>query len=468
MTYAPIDVRLDPHPEDNSAVLARLTGPRATAARHILLAHTFQPAPGQGPDTLVLVRIDYEEAHYAEAATRALRKAGITVGVAFALQQDFDDEWIWLNYPMPWLTPEEIREVGAEAQKIHDDIAAADLVIHRHAAFGDGPLRAVLAVGTYGAGYSVHLQGEDHVRQVAATFDNQDEALADFDLRYGGAVRPGPAPATPAEQRTARVLAAATTPDGGPGRTVPSPTTVPVYEGDPGDHEELLDSFLEREDEWAKYRPHDETTIAIHESLLLRVEFVHEPEGSEPRWTVAAYESPVGERLWHATASASTPVEMVAVLLDTLVSGAAEATEPAAGEKAIAHMARPPADWTQTVEGRFIRWTPPRGDGAGVVFDAFAAQARTPADSRTWSVWGGHDADHPVWAVRLSPRTPAEILHDLAFELAEGLCRRPRPDLPPPPVRAAHTVRLEPSALALTVTPPAPAHRSAGPHRPAR
>lgn len=128
MTYAPIDVRLDPHPEDNSVVLAHLTGPRANAARQILLAHTFQPAPGRGPDTLVLVRIDREEAHYAEAATRALRKAGITVGVDFELQQEFDDEWTWVDHPMPWLTRQEIREVAVEAQKIHDDIATGILV----------------------------------------------------------------------------------------------------------------------------------------------------------------------------------------------------------------------------------------------------------------------------------------------------------------------------------------------------
>lgn len=414
------------------------------------------------------MRIDREEAHYAEAATRALRQAGITVGVALALQQDVDNERAWFDQPMPWLTRQEIREVGAGAQKLHDDIAVGDLVIHRHAAFGDGPLRAVLAVGTYGAGYSVHLQGEDHLRQVARTFDSQEEALADFDLLYGGAVRPGPAPATAAEQRTARILAATTKPDGEPGRAAPSPAAVPVYDGDPGDHGGLLDSFLAQEDDWEKYRPHDETTIASHESLLMRVEFVHEPEGGEPRWTVAAYESPVGERLWHATASASTPVEMVAVLLDTLISGAAEATAPAVSEKAIAHVAQPLADWTQTGAGRFIRWTPPRGDGAGVVFDAFAAQARTPANSQTWTVWGGDNADHPVWAIRLSPSTPAEILHDLSFELAEGLCRRPRPDLRLPPLRAARAMRPKPSAATLTASPPTPVHGSAGPHRHAR
>jgi Domain of unknown function (DUF317) len=463
MTYAPIDVRLDPHREDNSVVLAHLTGPRANAARHILLAHTFQPAPGRGPDALVLVRVDREEAHYGEAATRALRKDGITVGVDFELQQDFDDEWTWVDYPMPWLTREEIREVGVEAQKIHDDIAAGILVIHRHAL--DGHSRR-----------GGHLQ-----RRIQRAPARRGPPAAGYGNlrrpgRGGGRLRPHlrrrrtPRPRARHQRRTAHRPHPQPhhEPDSAPGRTAPSPTTVPFCDGDPGDHEGLLDSFLAQEDDWEKYRPHDETTIASHESLLMRVEFVHEPESGEPRWTVAAYESPVGERLWHATATASTPVEMVAVLLDTLISGAVEATEPAVSEKAIAHLAQPLTDWTQSVEGRFIRWTPPRGDGAGVVFDAFAAQARLPTNSRTWTVWGGDNADHPVWAMHLSPNTSAEVLHDLAVELAEGRCQHPRPDLSPPPVRTASAMRLEAPAPALTVTPPTTAHVSAGPHRHAR
>lgn len=131
MTYAPTDVLLDTHPLDNSAVLARISGPRTNAARHILLAHSFQQTPSPGGHALVLVRIDREEAHYAATATRALRKAGITVGVGFELQQQFDSDRNWVDYPMPWRNGEEIRGVGAEAQKIHDDIAAGRLLVHR-------------------------------------------------------------------------------------------------------------------------------------------------------------------------------------------------------------------------------------------------------------------------------------------------------------------------------------------------
>jgi hypothetical protein len=44
-----------------------------------------------------------------------------------------DKEWTWANYPMPWCTRSEFREVSSEAQKIHDDIRHGQLLIHAHA-----------------------------------------------------------------------------------------------------------------------------------------------------------------------------------------------------------------------------------------------------------------------------------------------------------------------------------------------
>ncbi|KJY46711.1 DUF317 domain-containing protein [Streptomyces sp. A1547] len=68
---------------------------------------------------------------------------------------------------------------------------------------------------------------------------------------------------------------------------------------------------------WEKARTwSDETTIANHESLTLRAEFDHDARHrTDVAWTFAAYENPVGERLWHATASATTPTELVPALL---------------------------------------------------------------------------------------------------------------------------------------------------------
>ncbi|MEE4544045.1 hypothetical protein V2S66_18965 [Streptomyces sp. V4-01] len=170
-----------------------------TTARTILLAHSFQPAPAQGADTLVLVRIDREEAHYADAATRALRDVSLTVGVAFALLRDFDTNPTRADHPLPHLSRQEIRTVGAEAQTIHDDIAASHLVIH-HQAADDG---FVAAVGTYTSGSSVLLNDEDHLRHIVSTYDRKTDAVAEFPFVYGSALRAAPAPATRHPRRAA-------------------------------------------------------------------------------------------------------------------------------------------------------------------------------------------------------------------------------------------------------------------------
>ncbi|MFB6717310.1 DUF317 domain-containing protein [Streptomyces sp. NPDC056237] len=218
-----------------------------------------------------------------------------------------------------------------------------------------------------------------------------------------------------------------------------------MYAADPGDHEAVLESFLEEQGEWEKYRPWDETTIANHESLALRIELVHEAGPRDHNWTVAAYESPVGERIWHATATASTPVEIVHTLLDALASGSGAAVDldDSVSEQAIAHATGPLTDsgWKQAVNGRWISWSPPNEDAVGVQFVAFAAQARG-STLPTWVIWGGNTADRPDWALHASPHTPTFALQALTFELTEGQGRRHIPSTtrrtaPPPTQRPA-------------------------------
>ncbi|MBB5937669.1 DUF317 domain-containing protein [Streptomyces zagrosensis] len=83
----------------------------------------------------------------------------------------------------------------------------------------------------------------------------------------------------------------------------------------------MLEQFLAENSSWEKhYQWPGEATYALHESLVLRVELYHHP-GAGPRdelWTVAAYESPVGDRLWHATATAGTPEGIIMTLLKSL------------------------------------------------------------------------------------------------------------------------------------------------------
>lgn len=215
-------------------------------------------------------------------------------------------------------------------------------------------------------------------------FDSETEAIADFLRHHPVAARPGPAPPTDIERAAAAVLAV-------PPADRPAPTTfgppaeqvslsVPSYAAAPGDHQALLRDFFTKHQEWEKWRPHDETTIASHESLTLRVEFPHEALRGDAAWTIAAYESPVGERLWHATATPTTPVEIMRTLLDSLTTD--NAWSPSANtpvtEEDLAQASRPLEDvgWHLKVGSRLIDWTAPAPDNgaAGLRFDTSVKQ----------------------------------------------------------------------------------------------
>lgn len=390
--------------------------------RALLTLHGFAPLDDT---TLIMARIDREEAHYADQAAHALRDQGATVDITPQLQEEIDTEWTWANYPMPWCSREEIREVSNDAQKIYDDIRTSRLIIHAHA--DDG--WTTVAVGTYQDGPSIHLHGENHLRVEAGQYDNPAAAISDFERLYGDAVRPGPAPATDTE-RNAEQARAPSAPT--PADTQPSTATAetePARTTGTGTHEALLTDFLASHGEWEKWRTwSDETTHAVHESLALRVEFVHEAGPDDAQWKVAAYESPIGERLWHATATATTPVEIMDVLLDSLAAG--DAVQTAVGsqvsEKTITTATQPLVDagWKHTVDGRWIRWHSPDEHAAGVQFDAFAAERRN-SPLPAWTVWGGATVHRPIWALHFSAHASATVLQGLSFGLANGLAQSP-------------------------------------------
>ncbi|MFD9288385.1 DUF317 domain-containing protein [Streptomyces sp. NPDC060030] len=305
MTTPSIDahVRLDVHPHHSSAVTAVLTGSQAHIAHVALEAGNWSVL---GQNTLVLARIDHEEPYWAEWAAEQLTADGITVEITPKLREAMDEEWTWANYPMHWCTRSEIRQVSNEAQKIHDDIRHGHLLIHAHAHDG----HTTVAVGTYlhQSGKSVYLHGEDHLRQVADTFQSSAAALVAFEKAHGAAMRPGPAPLTDTEQDTAPARTSLGKPAAEAESPRPEPETVPAYAADAGDHDAVLDTFLEDHRDWQKWRTwSDETTHAIHEDQTLRIEHVHETDAHETAWTVAAYESPVSDRMWVLTATGATP-----------------------------------------------------------------------------------------------------------------------------------------------------------------
>ncbi|MER6461700.1 DUF317 domain-containing protein [Streptomyces sp. NPDC001228] len=409
-------VRLDTHPTHPSAVQAVLTGSQAHVALVALEAAEWSVA---ATNVLVLARIDHEEPHWARDAAEHLRTEGIAVEITPRLQEAINQEWTWADYPMPWCTRSEIREVSNQAQKIHDDIRHGHLLIHAHAHDG----HTTVAVGTYlhRSGKSVYLHGENHLRQIADTFDSPAQALLAFEKVHAATMRPGPAPLTDTERAAiaARSVFDVTTAKAQPSR--PATETVPVHLVDAGNHDALLETFIGSHGEWRKWRTwSDHTTHAIHESQTLRIERVHEADPREAAWTMAAYETPVSDRMWHLTATGTTPAPVIQALLLHLAEG--EAWDTAVGspvtEKTVTAATQPLTDagWEHTVDGRWIRWTNPSRD-AGIRFDAFAAH-QPNSNLTTWTIWAGPSIDHPTWTVTASPHTPSSLLAGLSDALA--------------------------------------------------
>ncbi|MFH9108376.1 DUF317 domain-containing protein [Streptomyces albus] len=120
------------------------------------------------------------------------------------------------------------------------------------------------------------------------------------------------------------------------------------------------------------------TPHTLHESQARRLEFIHDADPRETVWTMAEYTSPVGERLWHATAPATTPPRLQDTLLTSLADSDTPAPDSALTAKAVAVTIRAlvDADWTPAVDDRRMRWSAP-GNSGGVEFDAHAAQSPT-------------------------------------------------------------------------------------------
>ncbi|MFF6772806.1 DUF317 domain-containing protein [Streptomyces sp. NPDC012637] len=428
MPSAPADahVHFALHPDHHPAVIATTSGPTSDAARSRLHDLGFRST---GTTTMVLARIDREEPRYTAKAAEQLRQYGFTTEIAPALQEEIDTEWTWANYPMPWCSRDEIREVGAEAQRIHDDIASGRLTIHLHAHDG----HTTVAVGSYTTGVRrhVHLHGENHLRQVSSSYDDEAEAIAEFHRLYSVAVRPGPAPLTDLEQAVRQL------PSGKPPATtesVPAPAAEPPV-AEPGEHEALLQVLFDEERQWEKYRPCDETTIASHESLTARVEFDHEARHrTDVAWTIAEYDGPVGERLWHATITAGTPVSLIRTILQHLDAPPFTAV----GE---AHDVLRAAGWHPASHPVRTTWT---AAASAITFE------HTPHSATDrWTLYGGDNLDLAAWTIRLSAGVGGDLLAELAsttttLVAAPTPAPAPRPALAPrlpiavPRARAAH------------------------------
>ncbi|MCQ9179873.1 DUF317 domain-containing protein [Streptomyces sp. IBSBF 2953] len=447
-TTSDVRVRFDTHPAHTSAVTAHLTGGPLGTTHALLTSRGFEPLDEH---TMVLARIDHEEPYWANQAAQELTGQGIASEITPRLRESIHEEWTWADHPMSWLTRSEIRNVSDQAQHIHDDIRHGRLLIHAHAD-DDG---ATVAVGTYrDTGKSVYLHGENHLRCVAGTFDSIAEALTAFERTHHDTLRPGPAPMTDTERQSAQARTSLQAPSTPPAAPEPVAEEVPAYAADPADHDALLDNFLSEHSDWEKWPSwSDETTHAIHESQTLRIERVHEAHPRDTAWTVAAYETPVSDRMWHLTATATTPAPLLQTLLNHLADG--DGWDTAIGspvtDKTVTAATKPLTDagWKHTIDGRWIRWTNLSED-AGVQFDTFAAQ-KPNSTLATWTIWAGLSIDQLTWALHASVSTPAGLLADLAEELAHGTGTRQtklhRGGRPTSRVRATHPPSTPPRSL---------------------
>ncbi|MFF9016563.1 DUF317 domain-containing protein [Streptomyces sp. NPDC014870] len=407
--HAPADahIRFSLHPDHPPAVVATTSGPTSDAARSHLHDLGFRST---GPTTMVLARIDREEPHYSAKAAQLLQQYGFSIEVDPTLQEEIDTEWTWANYPMPWCTRDEIRGVGAEAQRIHDDIAEGRLIIHLHA--DDGHNTVAVGSWTTGVRRHVHLGGENHLRLISARFDDEPEAIGEFHRLYSVAVRPGPAHLTDLEKTFRQVLRGQTPASGSAKSTAGVAAAPPAALGE---HEEFLTSFREENPQWEKYRPYDDTTIASHESLTVRAEFDHEARHrTDTAWKIAQYNGPVGERLWHATLTVGTPIPLIRELLEHL-----DAPDPARAEEP--HEPLRAAGW------RHPAWTTCRAPNRTIALDHVPH-----ATADRWGLYGGEDLDRATWAVRLSASVGHDILTQLAGTAAALAGPLPTPTHRPP------------------------------------
>ncbi|MEU9404244.1 DUF317 domain-containing protein [Streptomyces sp. NPDC048281] len=168
---------------------------------------------------------------------------------------------------------------------------------------------------------------------------------------------------------------------------------------------------------------------------------------------IAAYETPVSERMWNMTVTPNTPDLILTAVLTALACE--DAWDTALGSpvtsKHITQATRPLTEvgWASAVDGRWLRWHNDAGD-AGVQFDAFAAQ-NPKAPLHTWTLWAGPSIDHPTWAIHALPHdfAPWETAYGYfaawqkegTFDRLNGLLRRL--------VREAEGRDAEPSACVL-------------------
>ncbi|WP_406738921.1 DUF317 domain-containing protein [Streptomyces sp. NBC_00853] len=238
---------------------------------------------------------------------------------------------------------------------------------------------------------------------------------------------PTAAPLTDLERTVRQVLTGAAQADH---RRTVAPTAEPPTAG-PGEHESFLQALFDGLPQWERYRPFDDTTIAVHESLVARAEFDHEARHrTDVAWTIAEYNGPVGERLWHTTITASTPTLLIAAILQHL-----DAPPVWSGEGP--HEILRAAGWHPASHPAHTSWT---AKDRSITFE-HAPHSTTDR----WTVHGGDGLDRAAWTIRLSAGASEDLLAELA---STAVALAPAHRATPPPATAVRLPAASPQPRA--------------------
>ncbi|MGW3185725.1 DUF317 domain-containing protein [Kitasatospora sp. NPDC001119] len=194
--------------------------------------------------------------------------------------------------------------------------------------------------------------------------------------------------------------------------------------GHPDTATEAFEAFLAEHQGWSRYScDGGDTSVAVSDCLTGRIRLDHEPGDRYSSWTLAGYESPVGERAWHATFDLDAPHEIALAVASTF-SHALSYSSPAVKEEALwgrsntrdtllAQMCE--SDWLDVstpsemafrsldATAGLIRW-----DG-GVFHDASWSRDH-PAGVTLWARRTSDDTTRTAWQAHFSKNTPTRLI----------------------------------------------------------
>ncbi|MFJ9446775.1 DUF317 domain-containing protein [Kitasatospora sp. NPDC101235] len=194
--------------------------------------------------------------------------------------------------------------------------------------------------------------------------------------------------------------------------------------GHPDTANSAFEAFLAEHQGWSRYScDGGDTSVAVSDCLTGRIRLDHEPGDRNSRWTVAGYESAVGERAWHADFDLETPHEIALATASTLshalsYSGFAAKDEALWGRNntcaALVTQIRE-SDWLDVSTPSEMRFRSPDATAGLIRWDAGAFHDAPwsrdyPAGVTLWARRTGDDHTRTAWQAHFSKDTPTRLI----------------------------------------------------------